>query len=258
MTSESQGRFTRHELFHSEARLVAQFYANVIGLAVRGASASALSILRIDRQPIGPVIDTVLAPTMSSPVSGWVSYAVVDDIDSASANAVRLGGTIQELQSRHVDGDDRSLLVRDPQGAMFGMIARDVAHGSRKLNGSPVWDPVGWHELYAHDPKAAFWFYSELFAWQKGPAFSMGAAGEYQVFLVGGQPMGGIMRLSPAFPRSQWNPFFQCGDIDQAKALVVSGSGSVLDGPREVPGGHWTLKCLDPHGMMFALFGHKV
>jgi uncharacterized protein len=116
---------------------------------------------------------------------------------------------------------------------------------------------VCWHELYTGDPGAAFSFYSQMFGWQKSQSFEMGTAGPYQVFSVRGQPVGGMMRQPPTMPTSVWNPFVRIDDITSAAARVTAGDGEVFDGLREVPGGLWTLKCLDPQGAMFALTGLK-
>ena len=56
---------------------------------------------------------------------------------------------------------------------------------------------------------------------------------------------------------SCWLYYFNVSDIDAAVKRVKAGSGQLLSGPMEVPGGSWIAQCADPQGAMFALVGHR-
>ena len=113
---------------------------------------------------------------------------------------------------------------------------------------------VGWHELLAADWEKAWAFYSELFGWQKADT-DIGAMGTYQLFSAGGQTIGGMFTKPPTVPVPFWLYYFNVGDIDAAVRRVKAGSGQVLNGPIEVPGGSWIVQCTDPQGAIFALVG---
>jgi predicted enzyme related to lactoylglutathione lyase len=58
-------------------------------------------------------------------------------------------------------------------------------------------------------------------------------------------------------PAPFWLYYFNVGDIDAAMRRVRAGDGEILDGPIEVPGDRWIVRCTDPQGAMFALVGKR-
>jgi hypothetical protein len=85
----------------------------------------------------------------------------------------------------------------------------------------------------------------------------MGAMGTYQIFSVGGQPVGGMMNKPPTVPVPNWLYYINVADIDAAIDRVKTGGGQILNGPMQVPGGDWIIQGKDPQGAMFALVGQK-
>ena len=81
--------------------------------------------------------------------------------------------------------------------------------------------------------------------------------GTYQLFSAGGQTIGGMFTKPPAVLAPFWLFYFGVGDIDAAAGRVVAGGGQILEGPFELPGGSWILRCVDPQGAMFALEGQR-
>ena len=81
--------------------------------------------------------------------------------------------------------------------------------------------------------------------------------GTYQLFSAGGQTIGGMFTKPPTVPVPFWLYYFNVGDIDAAVKRVKAGSGQILDGPIEVPGGSWIVQCMDPQGAIFALVGKR-
>jgi hypothetical protein len=150
----------------------------------------------------------------------------------------------------------RFSVVADPQSAVFALFnSPNTCDAPLPERGTP--GHVGWHELSAADWQKAFAFYSELFGWQKGDAMDMGAMGTYQIFSVGGQPVGGMMNKPPMVPVPNWLYYINVADIDAATDRVKTGGGQILNGPMQVPGGDWIIQGKDPQGAMFALVGKK-
>ena len=118
---------------------------------------------------------------------------------------------------------------------------------------------VGWRELYAADAGKVFGFYAEAFGWTKGEAMDMGPMGTYQLFKTPGATgdVGGMMTKPPGVPVPHWGFYFIVDAIDAAAARVKQHGGKILNGPMEVPGGAWTLQCMDPQGAFFSLTAPK-
>jgi predicted enzyme related to lactoylglutathione lyase len=117
---------------------------------------------------------------------------------------------------------------------------------------------IGWHELHTTDLAGALAFYQGQFGWQKSQALDMGPAGVYQLFsMAGEQAVGGMLNRLPDMPRTCWLYYFNVAEIGAAISRVRDAGGTVLMGPREVPGGGWIAQCLDPQGAAFALWGPK-
>ena len=50
----------------------------------------------------------------------WISYFYIDDVEKALQNCIDLGGELLK-ESRKSDGTLNFVIVKDPQGAVFGM-----------------------------------------------------------------------------------------------------------------------------------------
>lgn len=254
--SELQGGFIWYELLTSNVVDATHFYSNVVGWSAESMHAGCVTyqLFKTDTAPVAALIDT--SAGADSSLAGWISYLGVENVDAVLEGVIRLGGTVRQAPS---DAPDigRFAIIADPQGALLGLFAPTPDNPGRAPPYPAPTGHVGWHELYTSDPDAAFAFYSEAFGWKKDHAFEMGAAGPYQLFSIGGRPVGGIMRKPHGVPTPLWNPFIQVADIMLAEQHITARSGKVFDGPREVPGGDWTLKCIDPQGAMFALTAHR-
>ncbi len=89
--------------------------------------------------------------------------------------------------------------------------------------------------------------YRELFGWQKAPT-DTGAVGTYQLFSARGETIGGMYTKPAMEPVPFWLYYFNVGDIDAAMKRVKEGGGTILEGPIEVPGSRWIVRCTDPQG----------
>ncbi len=66
-----------------------------------------------------------------------------------------------------------------------------------------------------------------------------------------------MITKSPTMPDPFWLYYFNVSDIDAAAQRVKAGGGEILDGPIDVPGGSWIVRCMDPQGAVFALEGMR-
>ena len=184
----------------------------------------------------------------------WVGYVGVDDVDATAEKITRLGGAV------HVPPTDASDISRfsvftDPQAATLALFKwRNPGQQPPAAPDAP--GRVGWHELLAADGEQAWAFYGDLFGWQKEDA-DISEAGTYQPFSAGGQMIGGMFTKPETIPAPFWLYYFNVGDIDATAQRVEAGGGQILDGPFEVPGGSWVIRCTDPQGAVFALEGTR-
>ena len=252
----SHGRFVWYELITTDVEAAMAFYTKVMGWGAWDASmpgkvcflfsdgkasVSALTPLSDDARKIG------VTPS-------WVGYVGVDDVDATADRIKRLGGTVHGPPT-DVSDISRFSIFTDPQMARLALF-KWLKPGQQQLPEPDARGHVGWHELIAADWEKALAFYGELFGWQREDA-GIGDTDEYQLFSAGGQTIGGMLTKPPTIPAPFWLYYFNVGDIDAAAQRVKAGGGQILDGPTEVPGGSWIIRCVDPQGALFALKGTR-
>lgn len=250
------GRFAWYELVTTDVAAAKAFYTNVMGWGALEASVPgrAYILFTAGNALVGGLMDL---PEDAREVGGnpsWLGYVGVDDVDAAADRVGRLGGTLH-VPPRDVPNISRFSIFTDPQAARLALFKwlQPPRGQSAALD---EMGRVGWHELLAADWEAALAFYGELFGWQRADA-DIGEMGTYQLFSAGGQTIGGMLTKPPMIPAPVWLYYFNVGDLDAAAQRVAAGGGEIIDGPFEVPGGSWTVRCTDPQGAMFALEGTR-
>jgi uncharacterized protein len=252
----SHGRFVWYELMTTDMEAAKAFYAEVVGwgtqdvsmpgiaytlFTVGGASVSGLMGLPENARQLG------FRPS-------WLGYVGVDDVDATADRIKQLGGAVH-VPPKDIPNISRFSVAADPQMAAIALF-KWLKGGQQQPAEVDAPGRVGWHELLAADWEKAWPFYAELFGWQKADA-DTGAVGTYQLFSAGGLTIGGMFTKPPMVPVPFWLYYFNVGDIDAAAKRVKAGSGQILSGPIEVPGGSWIVQCTDPQGAIFALVGKR-
>jgi len=252
----SHGRFIWHELTTTDMQAAKTFYASVVGWGTRDASMAGLpsTVFMAGEASVSGMMELPRNARKRGERPMWIGYVYVDDVDTTADRIKHLGGTV------HVPPQDilyasRFSVVSDPQMATFALF-KWYSPGQEQPVNLPAQGRVCWNELLAADWEKAWAFYSELFGWQKAEA-NIDAAGAYQQFSAGGLTIGGMMTKPATVPASCWLYYFSVGDIDAAVMRVKAGSGQVLRGPTQGPGGNWIAECADPQGAFFALAGHR-
>jgi len=251
--SGSPSQFVWYDVMTSDLAAAESFYKSVIGWT---AADSGLPDRPYTLFSMGP---DMVAGVMPIPEDAramgaqpcWTGYIGVDDVDDYAGRVTAAGGAVRRAPE-DIPGVGRFAVVADPQGAAFILFkATTMPPPAPESTLSP--GHVGWHELHATDWEAAFGFYSGLFGWTKTEAMDMGPMGTYQMFGAGGPTIGGMMNRLPEVPAPFWLFYFVVDAIDAARDRVAAGGGKVLQEPHQVPGGLWTLQCVDPQGAIFAL-----
>ncbi|RLE24951.1 MAG: hypothetical protein DRJ65_08965 [Acidobacteria bacterium] len=83
----------------------------------------------------------------------------------------------------------------------------------------------------------------------------MGPGGMYRMYGFEGQPPLGGMYTKPSDQGPPaWLYYVMVEDVATLVDQVTSLGGTVLNGPKQVPGGGTILQCLDPQGAVFAMY----
>lgn len=114
--------FVWHELMTTDTEAARTFYQEVTGLAT---SAGPYQILMAGDQQVGglagPPAEGGVWPS-GGPQPHWIAYIGVDDVDAAVRKAKDLGGEVL-LPPVDIPEYGRAAVLRDPQGAAFGVFA---------------------------------------------------------------------------------------------------------------------------------------
>ena len=119
--------FIWHELMSRDPDASERFYAEVAGLTVRrlGDGPDAYRMLLAGDQPVGgvtgPRADSETWPS-GGPEGHWVGYFASTDVDDGARRTQELGGSVL-LGPLDVPGTGRVAVLRDPDGATFGLFA---------------------------------------------------------------------------------------------------------------------------------------
>jgi predicted enzyme related to lactoylglutathione lyase len=122
--------FVWHELMTTNPDQAERFYGEVVGLSVTamGEGSGAYRMAMIDGTPVGGLVgprpDGEPWPS-GGPAPHWVASFGVEDADEAARKTRELGGDVL-LAPTDVPGVGRAAVLRDPQGAVFGVFASQV------------------------------------------------------------------------------------------------------------------------------------
>ena len=246
-----KGKFGWYELMTSDTAAAGRFYADVVGWTTHempGPDGPAYTTFNLG--------DVGIAGMLNIPGhTAWIGYVSVEDVDAHIEKIVEAGGKLLR-PAADVPGMLRFAVLSDPQGAAIVVFTPNPGMPSPERPEPPTPGTIGWHELLTTDVEAGFDFYQKLFGWTKLTDMDMGAMGIYRLFDQGDQKQmgdGGMMTKPPNVPVSCWTFYFSVDSINAAIARVQSGSGKVLHGPTQVPGGSWVITAQDPQGAMFSL-----
>ncbi len=245
------GRFVWHDLMTTDAERSQAFYRALLGW-------------NIEAKPVGPFTYNVISTASGEiggmveekaiPMSHWMPYCAVPDVDAAAARCKELGGSVC-VPPTDIPGTGRFAVCGDRQGAYFSIFA-----GTPNTPGA---DPdvmahgrVCWNELMTSDDADAQKFYSDLFGWAPQP-MDMGEMGLYRVQMAGEKHAGGIMRSPMPEAPSWWCVYFTVDDLAKSTSQARELGAKVMVENQPIPEiGTFSL-LQDPVGAMVALFQNR-
>ncbi len=249
--------FVWYELMTSDTDAAASFYHKVIGWQARpfDPPANTYTLLSNGDTDVAGLMKTPPEALAMGAKPSWGAYIRVEDVDDHLLRLAQAGGAVIRA-AEDIPGVGRFAVVADPDGAIF-LLFRELDSPPRPPVAPGTPGHVGWHELRATDPAAAFTFYAQLFGWTLAEALDMGPMGTYRLFAIDGKTVGGIMQKPAEAPRPYWLLYLNVDALDAALTRVTDAGGTLLTEPMEVPGGAWVARCRDPQHAEFALVAAK-
>jgi predicted enzyme related to lactoylglutathione lyase len=156
----------------------------------------------------------------------WISLMSVNDVANAVRESRGAGGDV-EVAAASVPNRGRHALLRDPAGALFGVLRSD--------SGDPPDEevPIGgilWVDLFARDVQAMADFYRRMAPYEVSVRHvAEGVDG--RLLTAQGMPRAGIVPVDEEANRSAWVPYVRVEDVEATLALAVDGGGFVIVAP---------------------------
>jgi predicted enzyme related to lactoylglutathione lyase len=246
------GKVVWNDLVTEDAEAARRFYEGVFGWTFEKAtSAGGLPYLlaRQDGVYVAGIVQT--APRADGkPITRWLPYFSVADVDVSVARAQSLGGTVV-LTARTIP-IGRVAAVTDPENAVIGLARSRIGDPDDATTRAGA-GRVVWTELPSNDPVKAATFYREVTGLV--PVDVTRRGGTYTMMRAGTIERAGIFRN----PDSQWSPawltHFGVADLAGAVERTKSLGGKVLLAPSPEMREGTMAVITDPNGAILVL--HK-
>jgi uncharacterized protein len=202
-------------------------------------------------QQDGQNVAGLIGQTQEGQPTTWSTYFSVADADETARKVREAGGSVI-VEPRDVMDIGRMAFFADPGGAFFGIWQPKAFAGADVVN-QP--NSLCWTEVAARDVEAGRAFYPAVFGWTAGrPSFE--APESYTVWELGGQPVGGMMEMTPEFfppdVPPHWGVCFAVADVDATVAKARELGAAVAAQPTDMPIGRFA-GLVDPQGASFAV-----
>lgn len=259
------GSFVWYELITTDPDAAAEFYGSVVGwtIAARPSPEAEGMDYRMIQRSDGGMAGGVLKLTGEMTSGGarpcWMPYLYVADVDAEAAAIEKEGGKVLMPAVDLPVG--RIAMLADPQGIPI-YIMTPVPPAGKEDAASDVFSEtavqrVRWNELASPDQAATMDFYTRHFGFEFNEKMPMGEMGDYCFIHHHGTRLGAVMQRMNEQQPAMWLFYFGVPSIADAKTKIEAGSGQVMMGPMEVPGGDWIVIARDPQGAGFGLVGPK-
>jgi hypothetical protein len=191
-----------------------------------------------------------LGPTQGPPISAWMTYLAVDDLDAVVAKVPDAGGTV--LAPRiDVFTNGSMAVAADPSGAVVSFWQAADHIGCSLVNEA---NTLVWNELTTRDPDRATAFYSAVVGTEFAPMDEGDPAG-YRLMRVGERVVAGVQPMVGDqwgdLP-SHWMVYFVVDDPDATAARAVELGGSIVMPTTDIQMGRFSV-IADPCGAPFTV-----
>jgi len=158
----------------------------------------------------------------------WIALMSVEDPEKAVQTAKANGGSL-ELGPVHVARRGRHALLRDPGGALFGVLNSDS--GDPPDQEVPI-GGVFWVDLFTREVDKMADFYSKLVPYSVTEReVAQGING--RLLSAQDRPRAGIVPVDEEANRTAWVPYVRVENVEATLEKVVDGGGFAIVAPDE-------------------------
>lgn len=242
------GRFVWHDMMTTDGDKTQKFYSSLFDWQISEIPMQGCiyRMIMAGPGPIGGIVEE-----KNIPVSHWMPYVAVNDVDATAKKITANKGTVC-VPPTDIPGTGRFAVVGDPQGAYFS-IYKGLPESQGADPDQPIPGRICWNELLTTDDKGAQAFYSTVFGWKDAPK-DMGPMGTYHVQMLGDKQAGGIMKNPMNGAPSCWLVYFFAPDLAGTTAKAKKLGATALMENTPIPGIGAFSMLQDPMGAVFALF----
>ena len=242
------GKFVWRDLVSEDPDAVKPFYAALFGWQFEEARAlgAPYTLVKSGGQYIAGISKT-RRRLPDQPVSQWLSFMSVADVDRAVQQVRAAGGSVV-AGPLDLPNVGRGAVVLDPDGAPLGLLRSSI--GDPADTPAPVLHRFLWTEHLSRDPQASAEFYAALAGFD---VRKLDFGGRPYWVLVKGRERAGLLRNPIAVDRPIWLPSIMVADPAASAARAAQLGGRVLLAPRsDMRNGSLAL-IADPTGAILAL-----
>jgi len=264
VTKHAPGSFCWMELNTSDSAAAKKFYTSLFDWQAEDTPAGpdmVYTMLRVRGLEVGAMCNLQPEQKAHGVPPHWMTYIAVENADEAAKKAASLGATVM-ADAFDVMDVGRMAIIQDPQGAMF-CVWQAKAHIGARLVGDT--GTFGWDELWTTDRKKAAEFYTGLFGWKakegsptqaaQADSHDVGDAGNYVEFINAGEPIGGMMEITPDMGPvpPNWLPYIMVENVDATAGNATKLGGKLFVPPTDIPNVGRFSVIQDPQGATFAI-----
>jgi predicted enzyme related to lactoylglutathione lyase len=242
------GKFVWRDLVTENPDAVKPFYAALFGWQFEEGRAlgAPYTLVKSGGQYIAGISKTQ-RPRPEQPVSQWLSFMSVADVDRAVEKTRAAGGSVV-AGPLDLPNIGRGAVVLDPDGAPLGLLRSSI--GDPADAAEPAMNRFLWTEHLSRDPQASADFYAALAGFE---VRKIDSGGKPYWVLVRGRERAGLLRNPIAVDRPIWLASVRVADPGASAARAAQLGGRVLLAPRaDLRNGTLAL-IADPTGAVLAL-----
>ena len=240
----SPGKFIWFDLATPDIANQQAFYRNVFGWSFQSPTRTEdkYSLVMNAGKAIAGIFN-VEPPGGEQDGATWIALMSVDDLEQTLNLVKASGGTVEQGPVK-VAQRGQHALIKDPAGALFGLLKSD--------SGDPVDQevPIGgifWVDLFARDVEEMAAFYSKLAPYTVSER-EVSESINGRLLTAQGRPRAGIVPVDEEANRSAWVPYVRVEDVEATMEKVVDGGGFAIVAPdKDLLDGNLAV-FVDPNG----------
>ncbi|MGA3158645.1 MAG: VOC family protein [Steroidobacteraceae bacterium] len=240
------GKVIWADLVTPDLAVVEPFYSGVFGWTFRVARDGDIDyVLALSggRPVAGLFRRPMPAGTPQQPI--WVSFIATNNFDSARRTALAHGATVLNGPG-NVGGRGRQMILRDPEGAIFGIMASSSGDPPDYLAEPGEWI---WSSLLASDAGKDAAFYQEVFGYE---VYELASDDNAEHLILSGDDFARAsvhtLPVDQSRRHSHWIYFVRVLSTVQASASAAALGGRVLVEPHADRHGNMVAVVADPTG----------